>query len=233
MVSAFITATFAAEICVVPTVDQHLSEADREYLVKILDAARELFLTIGVRSATMDDLASHLGISKKTLYCHIDNKADLVSQIVGKELQATQATILQLTGNSKDAIEEMLMIGAMVIESLRRFNANTIYELKKFYPKSWLLVERHHKDFVLNIIKNNLLKGIQEGLYRPEINVDLMSRIYIGKTQSLLELTDSEGKPLPLTEVYTEFFNYHIRGIASPKGVGKLAVYKNKIKLTV
>ncbi|MCP4124727.1 MAG: TetR/AcrR family transcriptional regulator [Bacteroidetes bacterium] len=210
----------------------NISEEEQAQVDKILEAAQELFLSIGVRSVTMDDLAGHLGISKKTVYCFIDNKAELVRSVVEKELANTKNKIRQISANSNDAIEEMLLMGTMVIGSLKKFNSNTIRELKKFYPESWLLVENHHRESVLNVIKNNLLKGINEGLYRPEINVDILSKIYIGKSQMLLDIK-ADGQPYQLTDVYMEFFNYHIRGIASPKGVGKLAIYKNKIKLTV
>jgi AcrR family transcriptional regulator len=209
------------------------TEEDQILVDKILQTAQELFMSIGVRSVTMDDLSGHLGVSKKTVYRFINNKADLVKYCVQKELESSRSKIRQITSTSTDAIEEMLLMGTMVIETLKRFNTNTILELKKFYPESWVLVEQHHTEFVLNIIKNNLLKGINEGLYRPEINVDILSRIYIGKSQMLLDINDQGLQSFSPSNVYMEFFNYHIRGIASPRGVGKLAIYKNKIKLTV
>lgn len=209
------------------------SEEEKVLLDKILETAQKLFISVGVRSVTMDDLAGELGMSKKTLYRFIPNKAELVRYCVQKELEISEARIRRITAGSTDAIEEMLLMGAMVIESLQRFNPTTIFELKKFYSDSWLLVERHHSEFVLNVIKNNLLKGINEGLYRPEINVDILSRIYIGKSQMIHDIREDQLSAISPTDIYMELFNYHIRGIASPKGVGKLAIYKNKIKLTV
>ena len=213
--------------------DLNISDSDEKILVdNILNTAQELFMSIGVRSVTMDDLASHLGMSKKTVYRFINNKAELINYCVQNEIEISKGKIDHITGNSTDAIEEMLLMGTMVIETLKRWNATIIFELKKFYPESWALVETHHSEFVLSVIKNNLLKGINEGLYRPEINVEVLSRIYIGTSQMLLDIP--EGGTMPSTsDVYMEFFNYHIRGIAAPKGVGKLAIYKNKIKLTV
>ena len=210
-----------------------ISEEEQLLVDKILTTAHKLFLTIGVRSVTMDDLASELGISKKTLYRFISNKADLVKYCVQNEISNTSEKILNIVANSEDAIQEMLLIGTMVFESLKQFNANTIVELKKFYPDSWLLVERHHTQFVFNNIKNNLLKGINEGLYRPEINVDIIAKLYIGKSQMLLEVNDFGGQTYNPSDLYLEFFSYHIRGIASSRGVGKLATYKNKIKFSI
>ncbi|MEZ5006687.1 MAG: TetR/AcrR family transcriptional regulator [Chitinophagales bacterium] len=210
-----------------------VTQEEQQLIDKVLDTAHKLFLSIGVRSITMDDLAKELGVSKKTIYQVISNKADLVKYCVQKEIEETSSKITKITSTSTDAIEEMLLIGAMVIESLKQFNANIIMELKKFYPKVWLLVEKHHSEFVLNIIKNNLLKGINEGLYRPEINVDIIARLYIGKSQLLLEVNEFGGQTYNPSDVYLEFFSYHIRGIASSRGVGKLAIYKNKIKFSI
>ncbi len=233
MVSAFLCDTFEVDLEFVMTEVQIVTEEEQQLKDKILETAQRLFLSIGVRSVTMDDLANELGVSKKTIYRFISNKADLVRNCVQKEIETTSNRIIQITSNSNDAIEEMLLIGTMVIESLKQFNANTITELKKFYPKSWLLVEKHHSEFVLSIIKNNLLKGINEGLYRPEINVDIIARLYIGKSQLLLEVNDFGGQTYNPSDLYLEFFSYHIRGIASSRGVGKLAIYKNKIKFSI
>lgn len=232
MVSGFFPITFARESLLVSDTET-TSDEERELLDRILETARGMFLDIGVRSVTMDDLAGELGMSKKTVYRLIENKADLVRNCVQAEIGSARERVQKITASSSDAIEEMLLVGTMVIESLRRFNTNTIFELKKFYPESWLLVERHHSEFVLNMIRNNLLKGINEGLYRPEINVDIVSRIYIGKMEMLMEIRPEEAGGSSTSEIYMEFFNYHIRGVASPKGVGRLAIYKNKIKLSV
>lgn len=213
--------------------EQQITSEEQELRKKILDTAQHIFLSKGVRSVTMDDLASELGVSKKTVYRFIDNKAELVHQCVQRELVSSQAKVTKINKAAGDAIEEMLLMGTMVIEMLSSFNANTIFELQKFYQESWLLVERHHREFVLNVIKKNLEKGIIEGLYRPEINVEVLSRIYIHNAKAILDLSGDGSQDFNPSDVYMEFFSYHIRGIASPKGVEKLAIYKNKIKLTI
>ncbi len=200
---------------------------------KILKTAQDMFMSIGVRTVTMDDLSKELGISKKTLYQYISNKSDLVDQCIRKELSMVRNHMEAIKNQSSDAIEEMMLNGTMVLESLKKFNAKTIFELKKFYPESWMLVKQHQNEYVFNSIKNNLLRGINEGLYRPELNVDILSRFYIGSSALVLEVNDYGDKSYMPSEVFMEFFSYHIRGIASPRGVGKLAIYKNKIKFSI
>ena len=210
-----------------------LTDEEKAIKDKILSTAQDMFMSIGVRSVTMDDLSSELGISKKTLYQYISQKSDLVDQCVRKELSMVKGKMDDIKQSSQDSIEEMLLNGRMVLESLKRFNTRTIFEMKKFYPESWNLVEEHQSDYVFNSIRNNLLRGIDEGLYRPEINVDILSQFYIGSSGLVLEVNDFGGHSYLPSEVYMEFFNYHIRGIASPRGVGKLAIYKNKIKFSI
>jgi AcrR family transcriptional regulator len=207
-----------------------LSEEEKVLFDKILATAQELFMTIGVRNVTMDDLASQLGVSKKTLYKFIENKAGLVQSCIQTEISKSASEVNVIKSSSNDAIEEMMLIGQMVIESVKRFNANTIVELKKFYPECWKLVEKHHHDFVLMNIKNNILRGIKEGLYRPEINVEIIARLYVGKSQFLLELNEFGDQVYNPSELFMEFFSYHIRGIASAKGIEKLAQNKNNLK---
>ena len=116
MVSAFLWYTFAPNLYQMQIGVKHISEEERILADKIYEAAQNLFLSIGVRSVTMDDLSGHLGISKKTLYQFIDNKAELVHYIVERDIAVTVAHIEEITKDSKDAIDEMLLIGKLVIE---------------------------------------------------------------------------------------------------------------------
>ena len=186
---------------------------------KILDQAESLFLKFGIRSLTMDELSRSLGISKKTLYQRIPNKSDLVSAIITRFIERDKEAVREIIENSSDAIQEIRGFAKHVIQQLRKYPTNYIFELQKYYGESWKVLEAYNSDFIYTIIKENLEKGISQGLYREGMNLDIVSRLYVGKIPII---TDEEVFPLKSyerEELFREFILYHLHGIVSKKGL--------------
>jgi len=199
---------------------------------QILEKAEGLFLRLGIRSVTMEELSRELGISKKTLYQFVDNKADLINQIILNSTENEKRCIAQFREKSKDAIEEMLAIAEFVLETLRKISPAAIYDLQKYYRESWNAMETMHKKYIYATIRENLERGIEQGIYRADLNPDIIAKLYVGKTSFI---TDEEVFPLQdyrRDELYEEFINYHIHGIASPKGLELLEQHLKKQKTT-
>ena len=185
---------------------------------KILTRAEALFLRYGIRSITMDDIARELGISKKTLYQFVDNKADLIQQVLLQFIREEQRTIRQITRKSGNAIEEMLSIGRYITQVLRRLTPTTLFDLQKYYPESWKMVEKLNQDYIFSVIKANLERGISQELYRSNLNIDIIARLYVGKTHFLIDEDVFPLRDYDRGELYREFIFYHMHGILSDKG---------------
>lgn len=182
-----------------------------------------LFLKYGIKSITMDDISTHLGISKKTLYQHVDNKADLIDQIIVAHLDGEEKALKEVKANASDAIDEMTKIARYVIGQLRKLRPTTVYDLQKYYKDSWERMEVYHNEKVYEIIKENIVWGVKDGLYRSEINATIMAKLYVGK---LMLIADEETFPLKefsKENLFKEFITYHLHGLASPKGLKLLA----------
>ena len=183
---------------------------------KIFEKARYLFNRIGVRNTTMDDLAKELGISKKTLYKEIENKADLVKFCVKYDLQQDEAAINAISESTENAIEELLLIGAHVNKELQLFHPSMLRDITKFYPESWALIEHHIDTFAKKNVSDNLKKGIKQGLYRKDINADLVTLFQLNLCLLPLEGAYNTYKP---AEVHQEMMKYNFYAIATPKGI--------------
>ncbi|MBK9330196.1 MAG: TetR/AcrR family transcriptional regulator [Sphingobacteriales bacterium] len=195
---------------------------------KIFEKARHLFYTIGVRNTTMDDLAKELGISKKTLYKQIENKADLVKFCVEYDLKCDENAILSISEQTENAIEELLLIAAHINTELQMFHPSMMRDLVKFYPESWSLVENHRDFFAKANISANLKKGIRQGLYRKDINVDMITMLQLHMSFLPLQLDGKNYKP---TDMYMEILKYNFYAIATPKGIEEFQRLIKKIKL--
>lgn len=185
---------------------------------KILTQAEALFMRVGIKSVTMQDLSRELGISKKTLYQYVENKADLVLKIMFNHAQTEMEAITKITTESKDAIDEMLEIARYSLEQLREISPTLIYDLKKYYRKSWDVMEKLHQEHSSGVIVENFKRGIEEGLYRNDFDIDIVSKLYVSKTFLLVEDSLFPLRKYDRRHLMNEFIKYHLYGIVSPKG---------------
>jgi AcrR family transcriptional regulator len=195
---------------------------------QIFSKAEILFLSVGIRNTTMDDLAKELGISKKTLYKTIANKADLVHKCVLFDIARKQEEITHLQENTENAIEEMLKIGALILSSIGRYKISIIHDLMRFYPESWQLVTEHKQSFVKKIIENNIRKGIKQGLYRKNINTNIYADFFIHGTDICLNPQIYSEKEFVFSNVFREFLIYHLKAIIANQNDKELLHQINK-----
>ncbi len=186
---------------------------------QIIKQAEDLFLRYGLKSVTMDDIARKLGISKKTLYQYVDNKSDLVSKIMLAHIAEEKALMEEVHKNSGDAIEEMLLIGRSAIQQLRKLTPTLVYDLQKYYQNIWLLIQKLHQDHGQQMIRENIERGKQQGVYRPDINADILAKMYVMSSFSLVNEDLFPLKSYNKEKLFIEFIRYHIHGIASQKGL--------------
>lgn len=195
---------------------------------KILDGAESLFMRYGIKSVTMDDISRELGISKKTLYQHVSNKADLITQIFGCRFEDEKEEVAQIHREATDAIDEILRIAKKVIRDLRNMSPAALYDLKKYYVAEWQAFEAHHQQFIYQQLRRNIETGQEQGLYRSDINPDIIAKLYVAKTSLV---ADEDLFPLSdynLEELFRQYMKYHIYGIASAKGLRVLETHMDR-----
>lgn len=189
---------------------------------EILDKAAAVFLRFGIKSVTMDDMARELGISKKTLYVHFKDKNELVSQILSEKINEDQQTCCMVQKDAENAIDEMFGIISFVIENVGKINPSVFLDLQKYHADAWDLITKHKHTFIHQTIMKNIERGISEGIYREELNSDIIARIFIGMTDLLFD-----GKTFPwpeytLTKLYQEIVSFQIYGMANINGINYL-----------
>ena len=194
---------------------------------KILKKSEELFLQYGLKSVTMDDLASQLGMSKKTLYQFVENKSDLIEQIIDLHISDEKAFMENTRETSKDAVEEMILVARHNIQELKKLSPTVIYDLKKYYQHLWLLIEQLESEHTFDFIKSNIERGMSQDVYRADINADIITKIYVLSTMSVVNEKVFSQKIYKKEELFTEFIKYHLQGITTEKG---LMLYKKYLK---
>lgn len=193
----------------------------------ILDQAAKLFMKYGIKSLTMDDIANELKVSKKTLYLFVTDKQDLVLKTLQKFCNEDKTMVEEIEKQNTNAMEECLLITKHVKQKFSAIHQSIHYDLEKYYPDAWTMMQNHQLNFVFETVKKNLEKGIAEGYYRDDLHPEIIARAYVTKIYAMIDRTDEILKKYDFGTIYGEVMRYHLRGIASEKGHKML---NNKLK---
>lgn len=195
----------------------------------ILQKANEMFLTLGYKSVTMDDIAAELGISKKTIYQHFANKTELVEASTTDLFGSISCGIDNIREQGNNAIEEIFLIRNFMLQNLHNEDTSPFYQLQKFFPAIFSCLRMKQFEKMHGCMVENLQKGVEHGLFRKEIDIDFVSRIYF------TGLTGTKDKEIFPASIYNtdnltrKFIEYHLRAIVTTKGLAALESELNKL----
>jgi TetR/AcrR family transcriptional regulator, cholesterol catabolism regulator len=196
---------------------------------ELIDQVRRIFMRLGIKSVTMDDIARELKISKKTLYKYVSDKPDLVMKVMKFECEEDSCMMDEYAKKCSNAIEELLAITQHVGKKVKEIHPSIHFDLEKYYPEAWEMFNQHKRDRIYSDVLNNMKRGMHEGLYRSDINADILTRIHISRVDIVFDGELFPPSQFNFGQVFLELMTYHIHGIASEKG---LAYLKEAIKNT-
>jgi len=196
-----------------------------QYIARIFEAAGMLFRKRGFKSVSMDDLAKETGMSKKTIYKFYDSKAKLIEALVFAHIEEQGRQISIITQSAANPIQAMVEIGYLVFMHYKEMSSDVLIELKKYYYDIWLVVDKMQKEEMLAGISKNLVKGVNLGLYRSNIDPKFITSVYVNSV-----ITACEGEEIKQgREVYyLMLLEYHMYGVMTPKGRKLFDKYKAK-----
>ena len=192
----------------------------QEFLQKVF----KLYNKYGIKSVTMDDVARELGISKKTLYEWVKDKHELVEQVINHSQHCNEQE--EHLDAQKSALDKAFSVYTFVATILKDFNPSVAYDLKKYYPDLFEKKQKEQRTKMLEGMRQNLTLGIKEGVYRKDLNVDLISRLHLLNIESIRD-NDVFESTIPTIELFREMFKFYLRAIANPD---KLDLIDRKIK---
>lgn len=195
---------------------------------RILTKSHELFLRYGIRSVSMDEIAAHLGISKKTIYQFYADKDALVEGVVGIEISLNERECRLHRAKSENPVHEIFLAVDMLQEMLTKMNPSLIYDLEKYHAKAFKNYQEYKNKFLYEIIRDNLKRGVTDGLYREDINPEILSRF---RLVSMFFIFNPELFPLgkfSLHQIIAAITDNFLYGLATPKGQKLIIKYKQQ-----
>lgn len=173
----------------------------------------------GIKSITMDDVSRELSISKKTLYQYVTDKDDLVGKIIDNEIELRQKEIIECVSTGLNAVEELFEISVIMNRLMREQNPSIEYDLKKYYPQHYLKIVKARWEGIYNYILLNLKKGKKEKLYRPDMDEEIIAKLYVSRSESIHISDLFTIEEFTSNRIFLELLTYHVRGIATERGI--------------
>ena len=186
---------------------------------KIISKASHMFLKLGFKSITMDDIAGEMCISKKTIYKYFCNKEKLIEESTATIHKEVHQIINDIVVKNHNAIEENFEIRKMFKEMFKASVTSPIYQLKKHYPEVYSKVMSREINECNVTFERNIRKGIKEGLYRSNLNIACYVRFYYILIFTINENTSSERES---QQIELEILEYHTRAMATSAGIIEL-----------
>ena len=195
---------------------------------RIRHKADELFRRYGIRSVTMDEIATQLGMSKKTIYQYYTDKDQLVDAVAVDEIQFSQECCTRDAAAAENAIEEIFKVMEFVEVMFRNMNPSMLHDLEKYHPGGYRKFLEHKNKFLYEMVKKNIERGIKEELYRPEIDVEFMARY---RLESMMLAFNPDLFPMSkfnLVKLHQEILEHFLYGLATLKGYKLILKYKQQ-----
>lgn len=194
---------------------------------RIWQKAYELFMQYGICSVSMDEIAATLGMSKRTIYIHFKDKNAIVEEAINNVIKNSRDCIIYEKEISENAIEEALKGVDAFERALSRINPSLMFDLQKYHPKVYLLFAKYKNEFIYEMVKANMRRGIDEGIYRKEIDIEVLSRMRVENVWIPFNPEYYTKFEISISQIQKEIFLHFLYELVSEKGYPILNNYKN------
>ena len=195
---------------------------------KLIRGADELFMKYGVRSVSMDDIARHLGVSKKTIYQHFADKDEVVVCVAKAHMAKQKAQFDTIASESKNAVEEMVKISYCLKENMKNINPSVLFDMQKYHQSAWNEWLTFKQKFIKESIIRSFRNGVSEGYFRDDVNVEILAIMRLELVQMAFDNGIYPRDKFNIPEVQAQLFDHFIHGLFTEKGKKLYLKYKQQ-----
>ncbi|MBI3510357.1 MAG: TetR/AcrR family transcriptional regulator [Bacteroidetes bacterium] len=197
---------------------------------RILNAAFELFFRYGIKTITMDDIAKHLTISKKTIYQFFSDKDEVVHTLMERALAQDHKDFEKIAKETSNVVEEIFVIMKKMHEIFGSINPNIFYDLRKYHSKTWNLFHKFRNDFVYGMIMKSLENGKKQGFVRTDVNVKILAKLRIEEIDMGFDPTIFPPDKFKLLDTQISMTEHFLYGVCTLKGHKLINKYKQTVE---
>lgn len=194
--------------------------------IRILKGAHELFFRCGIKSVTMDDIAKHLGMSKKTIYQSFSDKDEIVYTLSSGILQDHKHNLNAIEAQSKDAIDEIIQSMKYMAAMFTQMNPNLFYDMQKYHQRAWAVFREFKENYIMEMVIKNIEKGQKQGLYRTDLNANILAKLRIEEVEMGMQPMIFPPDKFNIVEVEVAMLDHWLYGVCTLKGHKLINKYK-------
>jgi AcrR family transcriptional regulator len=202
---------------------------NEEIKKKIVDSAFELFKKYGIRSVTMDDIARHLGMSKKTIYQSFSEKDEIVLAVTKMHECMWEERATHLAQTSDNAIEELLKFSMVFRDQMRQMNPSLMFDLFKYHREAWQEWITYKNKVIRKKIVDTINRGISESYFRADLKVDILATFRVEQVEMAFSESIFPREQYKLEDVQMQLFDHFIYGCLTRKGIDMYEQTKQKL----
>lgn len=166
----------------------------------------------------MDDIARHLAMSKKTIYLHFRDKNEIIMKLTGMDLNGHRQRFDEIKETAPNAIEEIIRIMKTMEEMFSKMNPNVFYDMQKYHVEAWQLFKKFKSSYILGCVEENINRGIQEGVYRKDLNIAIIAKMRIELVELAFNPEAFPPSKFNITQVQVALLDHFLHGIVTLKG---------------
>jgi AcrR family transcriptional regulator len=183
----------------------------------------------GFRSISMDDIARHICVSKKTIYQFFQDKDEIVNITVRRHFDKEREVCHHMIfNNAENAVDELMLVSKFVKANAMNINPAVIFDLQKYHPTAWQILKEFKQEFILQQILRNMRQGVEEGLYREDIDIEVLARLRLEEVQLGFDSSLFPPAQFDLYNTQMQLLEHFIRGIVTEKGLALFNQYRNR-----
>ena len=186
---------------------------------RIIEEATSQFLQFGIRNVTMDGIAEALGMSKRTVYEAFKDKSELVHNCLEDLREKQKCRYDEICKSSQNVVETIFAFMREGIKAMNSINPVFFRDMEKFYPKTWLNLRKKNEKAEFDLSKRLLDKGIKEGLFRTDINISIVAKLFHEQMNLLANEKVFPRDEYSYTDVFQSLTISYMRGISTKKGI--------------
>ncbi len=197
---------------------------------RILQGAQELFFKYGIKSITMDDIAKHLAISKKTIYQYYADKDEVVETMMIQLMKTNKGEFQMIANESTNVVEEVFAMMKHMGNMFSQMNPNLFYDIQKYHPNSWQLFKEFKEEFIERMVEDSVKRGIVQGLVRSDINTKIVARLRMEEIEMGFNPQAFPPNKFKIIDVHLALLDHFLHGICTLKGHKLINKYKELIE---
>lgn len=199
-----------------------------DYRQRIIEEAAQLFRTYGIKTVTMDMLATRMSISKRTIYEVFKDKDELLRGVISSMTTKQKELMEKILGESENVIEAIFKMLDLMSTHFRNMSPAFLLDMKKFHNKILSKIDEANE---LPYYRDNseiLLRGIKEGLFREDIDINITNKCLVEVTRLANDKDASSPDSMMNEDMIRNIYINYLRGISTLQGLDLITFYENR-----